>query len=160
MASSTDLYDEILALEEETWKALKRNGADLLPFLSRDCIMQFPMGLKVTSRTEPSVHDILHSPAFVPWKTFRLSKVDVTPVGTEGAVISYRAVATRPPAAKEDTRDMEFDALCSSVWRLENDKWMVSEGLGCSGFASSRKMRWFCISFLQSCDVGPTFTLI
>lgn len=126
MASSTALYDEILDLEEETWKALQRQGSDLLPFLTRDCIMQFPMGLKVTSRTEPSVQDILHSPAFVPWKTFRLSKVDVTPVGSEGAVISYRAIATRPPAAKEDTQDLDFDALCSSVWRFENGKWMVS----------------------------------
>ncbi|KAF2168094.1 hypothetical protein M409DRAFT_21539 [Zasmidium cellare ATCC 36951] len=125
MASSTALYDEILDLEEETWKALQRQGSDLLPFLTRDCIMQFPMGLKVTSRTEPSVQDILHSPAFVPWKTFRLSKVDVTPVGSEGAVISYRAIATRPPAAKEDTQDFDFDALCSSVWRFENGKWMM-----------------------------------
>lgn len=97
----------------------------MLPFITKDCIMQFPMGLKVTSTTEPSVEDILHSPAFVPWKSFELENVDVLPVGPDGAVITYLARATRPPAGREDTRDVGFEALCSSVWRLEGGKWMM-----------------------------------
>lgn len=86
----------------------------------------FPMGMKVTARTEPSVQDILHSPAFVPWKTFDLRNVDVLPVGADGAVISYRAIATRAPSSSDDPGDVEFDALCSSVWRMENGKWMMA----------------------------------
>ncbi|EME48255.1 hypothetical protein DOTSEDRAFT_42490 [Dothistroma septosporum NZE10] len=83
------------------------------------------MGMKVSARTEPSVQEILHSPAFVPWKTFDLRNIDVTPVGPEGAVISYRAIATRAPASKDDPRDVEFDALCSSTWRFEDGKWRM-----------------------------------
>ena len=97
----------------------------MVPYITRDCIMQFPLGLKLTSTSEPSVQDILHSPAFVPWKSFELLKVDVTPVGADGAVISYFARATRPPAGPEDDRDVEFDALCSSVWRKEEGRWCM-----------------------------------
>jgi hypothetical protein len=123
--SSASLFDQILDLEEQTWQALQSDGTALMPFLTKDAIFQFPMGLKVTSRSEPSVQEILHSPAFVPWKTFELSKVDVTFVGPEGAVISYRAVATRASADPKDDGDATFDALCSSVWRLEAGKWMM-----------------------------------
>lgn len=97
-----------------------------MPFLTKDAVFVFPaVGMKITADTKPSVTDILHSKAFVPWKTFELSKVDVTPIGAEGAVISYRAIATRVPTGKEEDRDAVFDALCSSVWRLEGDKWMM-----------------------------------
>ncbi|GIZ46643.1 hypothetical protein CKM354_000976200 [Cercospora kikuchii] len=122
---SSSLYDQILNLEESTWIALQTSGAALVPYLTKDAIMQFPMGLKVTSKTEPSVQDILHSPAFVPWKRFKLRKVDVTPVGPDGAVISYQATATRASADPKDTRDAEFDALCCSVWRKEGGSWMM-----------------------------------
>lgn len=118
------LHEEILDLEERTWRALQRQGTDLLPFLTKDAIFMFPTGMKVTADTEPSVEDILHSTAFVPWKKFDLSKVDVTPIGSEGAVITYRAVATRVPTEKED-EDAVFDAICSSVWRWEDGKWMM-----------------------------------
>lgn len=107
-------------LEEETWQALKRSGAAMVPYLTADCVMQFPLGMKLTRDTTPSVHDILHSPAFVPWKSYRLSKMDVTPVGKDGAVISYLVRATREGADPEDD-DVKFEALCCSVWRVEAD---------------------------------------
>lgn len=69
MASST-LHDTILDLETATWKALQTTGSAMTPYCSKDCIMQFPLGLKLTATSKPSVQDILHSPAFVPWKTF------------------------------------------------------------------------------------------
>ena len=95
-----------------------------MPFISEDCIMQFPMGMKLTSDSDPSVQDVLHSPAFIPWKSFELLNVDVTPVGQEGAVISYHAKATRPPN-EEGGEDAEFDALCSSVWRWDGEKYAL-----------------------------------
>lgn len=107
-------------LEDETWQALQRSGAAMVPYLTEDCIMQFPLGMKLTRDTTPSVHDILHSPAFVPWKTYRLSKIDVTPVGEDGAVISYLVKATRL-AAEQDDEDVRFEALCCSVWRIGKD---------------------------------------
>lgn len=123
--TSSSLQDDILNLEERTWRALQRQGADLLPFLTKDAIFMFPMGMKVTADTKPSMQEILHSKAFVPWKTFELSKIDVTPIGPEGAVITYRAISTRVPTGQEDDNDAIFDALCSSVWRYESGKWMM-----------------------------------
>jgi hypothetical protein len=107
-------------LEDETWQALQRSGAEMVPYLTKDCIMQFPLGMKLTRDTVPSVQDILHSPAFVPWKTYRLSKIDVTPVGRDGAVISYLVEATRLAVERGDD-DVKFEALCSSVWRMDPD---------------------------------------
>lgn len=131
------LHDRILDLEEQTWRALQTDGSALIPYLTSDAIMQFPLGLKVTANSRPSVQDILHSSAFVPWRTFRLKNVDVTPVGADGAVISYRAIATRASVDPKDERDAEFDALCSSVWRKDgasfymcfHQQTMTAEGL-------------------------------
>jgi hypothetical protein len=83
--------------------------------------MQFPLGMKVTSRSDPSVEDILKSEAFIPWKSYELSKIDVQPLGTHAAIISYLAKATRPAVDPDDV-DMGFEALCSSVWRWEESK--------------------------------------
>lgn len=111
-------------LEDETWQALKRSGAAMVPYLTDDCVMQFPLGMKLTRDTTPSVQDILHSPAFVPWKSYRLSKVDITPIGKDGAVISYQVKAARVAADPEDD-DVKFEALCCSVWRLEGDSFRM-----------------------------------
>jgi hypothetical protein len=107
-------------LEEETWQVLQRSGSAMVPYLTNDCVMQFPLGMKLTRDTVPSVQDILHSPAFVPWKSYRMSKIDVTPVGKDGAVISYLVQATRVAADPKD-EDVTFEALCCSVWRMDDD---------------------------------------
>lgn len=94
-----------------------------MPFVTDDCIMQFPLGMKLTARSDPSVKDILHSSAFVPWKTFELQKIDVQPVG-DGAVISYLVEATRPPV-EEGGKDTLFEALCCTVWRWDGEKYSM-----------------------------------
>jgi len=83
----------------------------MVPYLSADCIMMFPLGLKLSSKSERSVKEILHSPAFVPWKSFDLSKVDVTPIGREAAVISYLATAMRPPAPAPGRAEGEDESV-------------------------------------------------
>lgn len=70
--------------------------------------------MKLTRDTEPSVQDILHSSAFIPWKSYKFSKIDVTPIGPDGAVISYKVKASRPADDPED--EVPFEALCSTVW--------------------------------------------
>ena len=80
--------------------------------------------MKLTRDSEPSVQDVLHSPAFIPWKSYQFSQVDVTPAGDAGAVISYFVSATRPPAQEGD-RETEFRALCSSVWRWDGEKYSL-----------------------------------
>lgn len=86
--------------------------------------MQFPLGMKVTATSEPSVQDILRSPAFIPWKSYELSKIDVQPVGNGAAIISYLARATRPAQDETDV-DFGFEALCCSVWRLVEGKYYL-----------------------------------
>ena len=114
------LHDAILALEDQTWKALMDSGRALLPFLSRDCIMLFPLGMRISARSEPSLEDVMKSEAFVPWRRYRMSEVQVTSLGPEAALISYRVMATRQHITHDDDeRQDEFRALISSTWRKD-----------------------------------------
>ncbi|GAB7359865.1 hypothetical protein MBLNU230_g7393t1 [Neophaeotheca triangularis] len=119
--TDASLQDIILNLEEQTWRAVKDSGAALVPFLSHDCTMIFPPGIKIDPDSDPTVEDLLRSEQFVPWLDFELSEVNVTPAGEESAIISYRVAASRPPTEGSGGRDAKFDALCSSVWRIESD---------------------------------------
>jgi len=114
------LHDTILSLEDQTWQALMESGTSFLPFLSRDCIMMFPLGLKISAKTEPNLEDVMKSEAFVPWKRYNMSDVEVTSLGPESAIISYRVKATRQHITDDDdeTQD-EFRALISSTWRKD-----------------------------------------
>lgn len=122
------LHQIILALEDQTWRALTNSGAALLPFLSHDCIMLFPLGMKVSAKTAPNLDDVMKSEAFVPWKRYQMSEVEVTPLGPEAALISYRVQATRQHITDDDDeRQDEFRALISSTWRRdpEGGKWLM-----------------------------------
>lgn len=118
------LQAEIEDLEDQTWKALSVDGKSLLPFLSKDCIFLFPYGMRVSESTEPSIHQVMVSDAFVPWKTYRMSDVTVTPISDTGAAISYRVKARRVNA---DEREHSFRALVSSIWRKggPDGKWQL-----------------------------------
>ena len=122
-AMTKELRTRIIDLEEATWRALQKSGEALMPFITDDCIMQFPLGMKLTDKSEPAVKDILHSKAFVPWKSFELRNLDVQPVG-DGAVCSYLAQATRPPVV-EGGKDVPFEALCCTVWRWDGEKFSM-----------------------------------
>lgn len=129
MAAQPLLHDLILNLEDETWKALMDSGAALLPFLSRECVMFFPMGLKVSHTTEPNLNNVLKSEAFVPWRRYRLSEVQITPLGADAALITYRVLATRQHITDDDDESQdEFRALISTVWRKDPEagNWLMS----------------------------------
>lgn len=106
-------------LEDQTWRALKHEGSKLLRFLSPDCIMQFPMGLKVSNTTDPSLEDVMLSDAFIPWLEYRLEDVVVTELGRDAALITYLAEALRPPL--EGSENVEFKARCASVWKFDEE---------------------------------------
>ena len=109
---------EFITPEDQTWRAMQRSGADLLPFLSEDCIMQFPLGLKVSRTSEPSLKDIMLSDAFIPWTSYKMKEVTVLPLGSEAALISYQVKAYRPPI-EDDVEEVKVEALISSVWRRD-----------------------------------------
>lgn len=128
MAAQGDSLTELIAnLEDDTWKVLSREGAALLPFLSSDCIMAFPFGMKISNASTPSIKDVMTSDAFLPWKSYTMSEVVVTPVGSDGAVISYKVKAMRPEPDNPD-KHAKFRALISTVWRKtpgEGGGWLM-----------------------------------
>jgi len=112
----------IITLEDAMWKAMEKNGKDLLPFLSDDCIMLFPLGLKVSMTSTPSLEDTLTSKAYVPWTGHKMSDIEVTLIGDSGAICSYRVDATRPPLDdSESDEDIVFTAWISSTWKRDED---------------------------------------
>ena len=123
---SSVLKDTITNLEHETWRAMQSNGRALLPYLSPNCILLFPMGLKVSARTSPSLDDVLKSDAFVPWLRYNMKDVEVLEVGNQGAIITYEVSAVRPPLGAGG-REEEFRALISSTWKLDEEmgKWAL-----------------------------------
>lgn len=121
------LTETITSLEDQTWKVLSRDGADLLPFLASDCTMAFPFGMKISSTSVPSIKDVMTSDAFLPWKSYTMREVVVTPVGSDGAVISYNVKAKRPEPG-EPEKHSTFRALISTVWRRtteEDGRWLM-----------------------------------
>ena len=125
MEAQAKLRDTVYHLEDQTWRALQQQGSMLLPFLSRDCVMQFPMGLKVSTTSDPSLEDIMLSDAFIPWLKYTLKDVEVMELGREAALITYMAEALRPPL--EGDKNVEFNARCASAWRFdaEAEKWLM-----------------------------------
>lgn len=117
MAATTDpLHDMILEKEDQTWKALQREGALLIPFLSKDCQMLFPMGVLVTATSNPNLKEVMTSEAFIPWKTYDMDQVTVTELSPDAAMITYRVTALRPKVGAPDD-GQPFKALITSVWR-------------------------------------------
>lgn len=86
--------------------------------------MLFPFGMIISTTSSPSIKDVMTSEAFVPWKHYTMSGVTVTPIGTDGALISYRVKAIRPDANGSDST---FRSLVSSAWRRtsEHGRWLM-----------------------------------
>jgi hypothetical protein len=120
------LTSTITNLEHETWRAMQSSGAALFPYLSPQCIFLFPMGLKVSAHTTPSLHDVLTSDAFVPWTSYNMEDIEVLAIGNTGAVITYEVSAIRPPLGVGG-REEEFRALASTTWTLDEErgKWAM-----------------------------------
>jgi len=114
------LTETITNLEDETWRAMQSHGAALLPYLAANCVLLFPMGMKVSAKTSPSLHDVLTSDAFVPWKSYRMKDIEVLDIGSQGAVITYEVTAVRPPLGVGG-KEEKFRALISSTWKLNEE---------------------------------------
>ena len=129
MAATSDIHEfnqAIVNLEDATWRALSNDGAALLPFLSKDCTMLLPLGMKLTHTSEPSLTEVMTSDGFIPWKSYKMRETKVTPLGHEAAVITYMVEATRPPLEDGD-EELPFRALIGSVWKFEREgsKWLM-----------------------------------
>jgi ketosteroid isomerase-like protein len=114
------LEEMIITLEDATWKVMEDNATDLQRFLTDDCIFLFAAGLKLSRDSEPTLRESLKSEAYVPWSSHKMSDIEITLIGGEGAIISYKVVATRPAIDGSEEED-EFTALVSSTWRRDED---------------------------------------
>lgn len=114
------LEEMIITLEDATWKVMEDNAPDLQRFLTDDCIFLFAGGLKLSRDTEPTLVESLKSEAYVPWTGHEMTDIDITFIGGEGAIISYKVEATRPSIDDPD-EDAVFTALVSSTWRRDED---------------------------------------
>jgi hypothetical protein len=114
------LEEMIITLEDATWKVMEDNATDLQRFLTDDCIFLFAAGLKLSRDSEPTLRESLKSEAYVPWSSHKMSDIEITLIGGEGAIISYKVVATRPVIDDPEEED-EFIALVSSTWRRDED---------------------------------------
>ena len=82
--------------------------------------MLFPMGLKVSTTTNPDLEDVLTSEAFIPWSSYKMHNTEVTLLGDEAAILTYSIEAYRPALDGFGDED-KFTALASSVWKKDND---------------------------------------
>ena len=114
------LEEMIIVLEDATWKVMEDHAPDLQKFLTDDCIFLFAGGLKLSSETKPTLVESLNSKAYVPWTGHKMTDIDITLIGDEGAIISYKVEATRPSVDDPD-EDAVFTALVSSTWRTDED---------------------------------------
>jgi Domain of unknown function (DUF4440) len=114
------LEEMIITLEDATWKVMEDNAVDLERFITDDCIFIFAGGLKLSSDSEPTLRESLKSEAYIPWSGHKMSDIEITLIGGEGAIISYKVEATRP-AVDDSEEDDVFTALVSSTWRRDED---------------------------------------
>lgn len=105
-----NVNQEILAMEEQTWEALKQGGEQLLPYLAADCIMIFPGSAIFDARSNPPLEEILTRPDLKPWTQYDMEDVRVVALGMDAAMICYEVRARRAD-------EPSYTALISSVWR-------------------------------------------
>ncbi|GAB1193362.1 hypothetical protein APSETT444_002576 [Aspergillus pseudonomiae] len=125
---------ELLACEQEAWKALCTSGPTLLPMLADDVIMLFPGGMLLTNESNPTLKSTLTSEMFTPWKKYIIEDSYVRLLDCHGAsgVICYKVTAEKELEQKERSEAREtvvFNALCSSTWRkTEEGAWKMRDG--------------------------------
>jgi hypothetical protein len=112
--ATTDLANEIEALERNGWKAL--SGPDGVGYnehvMADDGLMVFPSG--PMTKTE-ALGAIAGAP---PWQAFELSDVQVVDLASDAALIAYRAIANRSGHAP-------YEAWMTSVYVHRGDTWLL-----------------------------------
>jgi hypothetical protein len=108
---------DVVALEEEGWRALSTGAAAARSFYERvlddDVVLLFPGGMAISGRD-----GALASMGAAPWSRFELHDVAVRELGAGGAIVSYRAVAERPGQGT-------YEALVSSGYRRHDGGWRL-----------------------------------
>jgi hypothetical protein len=107
---------QVIALEEQGWKALSAGGETARAFyervLDREVVMLLPGGLALGERAV-----IVKSMSGPPWSSFELEDLRSFQPTEDTAVVTYGVVAQRD--------EQEYSALMSSVYVLRDDEWKL-----------------------------------
>jgi hypothetical protein len=114
------LEEMITVLEDATWKVMEDRATDLEKFITNDCLFLFAGGLRLGQDTKPTLRESLRSETYIPWNGHKMSDIEITLVGGDGAIITYKVEATRSPLDDQEEEDV-FRALVSSTWRRDED---------------------------------------
>ncbi|MGY1760283.1 nuclear transport factor 2 family protein [Geodermatophilus sp. SYSU D00779] len=110
---------ELIALEEEGWRALSDGPGAATAFYERvldeEVVMLLPGGLRLDDRA--TVIASLAGPP--PWAAYDLESPRVLPLGEDAAVVTYGVVARRGGAAP-------YSALMSSVYVRRGGRWRLA----------------------------------
>lgn len=109
--------DQVMEVERAGWRALSAGGDNAARFyeevLATDAVMLLPGGMVLDDRQQ-----IIASMRGLPWDSFELSGERVVPLGRDGAVVAYRASATRG--------GQKYEALISSTYILDGEHWRLA----------------------------------
>jgi hypothetical protein len=109
--------EELVTLERRGWEALSAGGGAAAAFyegvLASEVLMLLPGGLRLEDRGT-----VIDSMRGAPWEAFELHDLQVLPLGRDGAVVAYRAAATRD--------GQRYEALVSSTYVVEDGRWRLA----------------------------------
>ncbi len=110
------MNEDLIELERAGWEALSA-GADAAEgfyedVLAPEVLMLLPGGMVLDNREQ-----VIASMRGAPWDGFQLSDERVLRLGRDGAVVAYRASATRG--------GQEYEALFNSTYVLVEGRWRL-----------------------------------
>ena len=109
---------ELIALEEEGWRALSDGPEAATAFYERvlddAVVMLLPGGLRLDDRAT-----VIGSLAGPPWASYDLESPRVLPLGEDAAAVTYGVVARRDGAAP-------YSALMSSLYVRRGGRWRLA----------------------------------
>lgn len=111
------VHDDLLDTERASWVALSTSGRAAAEFfdasLADDVLVLLPGGTVIDDRAAG-----VQSMQGVPWTGFELSDERVTPLGSDVAVVSYRAKASREGG--------DYEALFNSTYVRRDGAWRLA----------------------------------
>lgn len=109
--------EDLLELERAAWRALTDSGAAATAHydevLAPDVLMLLPGGMVIDDRAQ-----VVASMGGAPWQSHELSDERVVPLGTDAAVVAYRATAVRD--------DTPYTALFASTYVRHDGSWRLA----------------------------------
>jgi hypothetical protein len=109
--------DELLQLEQDGWQALATSGEDAAAFYGRilapRILALLPGGVVIDDR-----ETMISAMRGAPWDSYQIADARVVPLGSDAAVVAYRARARRG----ED----EYEAWFASTYVRDGQGWRLA----------------------------------